>query len=360
MIPKFDPKELNVIFETPPNPFFPVMKIYDYPVTPREAVAGALQGKAFWQVLASEWKLFTPRALPDNVARGFVFEAQPFDALSLAGGKDMFGVDWEFHASIRGSMVRPGNPILSDANEWRDKIVWPDIDKWDWEGSAKENNGTYLGADDFNHTWIMTGWFERLISFMDFEPAIMALFDEDQKDAVRELFEKLSDLYIKIFDKYLEYFPNVSGFCFHDDWGSQKETFFSPALAEEMIVPSMKRVTSYIHSKGKFTEFHTCGQLLKQVPNIIAGGWGAWMPQNMNDTAKIYELYGDKILLGTYPEMFDPATASEEVQRASARAYADKFCSPSKPSYLSVYASAMLTPAFREELYVRSRENYSK
>lgn len=46
-----------------------------------------------------------------------------------------------------GSMVRPGKPFLSDANEWYDKLLWPDIESWDLEGSAEENNGTYLNPD---------------------------------------------------------------------------------------------------------------------------------------------------------------------------------------------------------------------
>ncbi len=33
---------------------------------------------------------------------------------------------------------------------------------------------------------------------MDFEGAILAMIDEDQKDAVNAFFEKLTDLYIKL------------------------------------------------------------------------------------------------------------------------------------------------------------------
>ena len=36
-IPKFDPKEMDVTGEIPATPFSPVMKIYNYPVSPREA-----------------------------------------------------------------------------------------------------------------------------------------------------------------------------------------------------------------------------------------------------------------------------------------------------------------------------------
>jgi hypothetical protein len=91
---------------------------------------------------------------------------------------------------------------------------------------------------------------------------------------------------------------------------------------------------------------------------MIDAGWDSWGGQAMNDTQKIYELYGDKLIIGVIPDMFDPETATEEQQRAAARSYAEKFCSPDKPSYLNHYAARLLTPIFREELYIRSRELY--
>ncbi|MCL2227664.1 MAG: methyltransferase [Oscillospiraceae bacterium] len=356
-IPKFDPKELD----GPESQFMPGVKTFNYPVSMYDGVKALYDRKPVWQVLDSmDNKLFTPRIIPDNVARALIFEAgEPFDAVTQGGGLDMFGIDWEYIPVATGSMVRPGKPFIEDANEWYDKVVWPDIDSWDWEGSAKLNNGTYLKPENYNVAWFQTGWYERLISFMDFEGAIMALYDEDQQDAVKALFDKLSDLYVRIFEKYVTHFPDVHAFFIHDDWGSQKETFFSPALCEEMIVPYMKRVTDFLHSKGKMCILHSCGQLLKQVPNIIAAGWDAWGPQLMNDTHKIYELYGDKLLIGVDPAPI-AEDATEEQQRAAAREYADKFCNPKKPSFFNFYSASKLTPAFREEMYKQSRINYSK
>ena len=357
-IPKFDPRELNAVDEIPESPRMPAVKIYDYPVTTREGVIAAFKRKPIWQVVDPDIKIFSPRLIPDNVARAFVYEEKSFDP-NNGGGKDMFGIEWEYVPVAGGSMVRPGKAFMEDANEWYEKLQWPDIDTWDWEDSAKENNGTYLKPEMFNIVWFQTGFYERLISFMDFEAAVMAMIDEDQKDAIKDLFDKLSDLYIRIFDYYLNYFENIDGFYFHDDWGAQKEPFFSPKPVTEMIVPAMKKVTQFIHSRGKFAEFHSCGQLFKQIPNMIDAGWDAWGGQAINDFEKIYDMYGNKILIGIVPETFDPKNTSEEEQRVIARRYADKYCNPEKPSYLHRYGAPFLTPAFREELYIRSRKNYS-
>ena len=356
-IPAFDPKELVVVDEVPGFAGAPVTPVYSFPVTRKEGYKALYNRKPLWQITGVEQTMFSPKVNPDNIARAFVFDGSVDDGVK--GGKDMFGIEWEYIAQVGGSMVRPGKPFIEDANELYDKVVWPDIDAWDWEANAKDNEN-FLSTDKFNVCWFLNGWYERLISFMDFEGAVMALIDEDQQQAVKDFFSKLSDLYIRIFDKFLTYFPQIDGFSIHDDWGSQKETFFSPATANEMIVPYMKRVTDYLHSRGKSCDLHSCGQLMKQVPNMIAAGWDSWSGQRMNDTQKIYELYGDKITIAVIPDAFDPETTSEEEQRAMARDYANKFCNPDKPSICSYYGAQFITRAYREELYKQSRINYSK
>ena len=47
----------------------------------------------------------------------------------------MFGVDWEYIPVAGGSMIRPGKPLLKDANEWYEKVKFPDIESWDWENN---------------------------------------------------------------------------------------------------------------------------------------------------------------------------------------------------------------------------------
>jgi hypothetical protein len=353
-VPKFDPNELTVLREVP-SMFGPPTKIYNYPASMREAVRGAYEHRPIWQVSGfMESTMFSPSVNPDNIARAFVMDGSGV-RMNQGGGPDMFGIEWEYIPQAGGSMVRPGEPFLSEISEWREKIKWPDIESWDWERAERENKD-FLSGDKYVVAWFLNGWFERLISWMDFEGAALALLDEDDREEVKEVFDKLSDLYIKIFEKFLKHFPQIDGFCIHDDWGSQKETFFSPALANEAIVPAMRKVTDYLHAQGKFCELHSCGQALKQVPNFIAAGWDSWNGQPMNDTHKIYELYGDKIIVGVIPAPFDPETTSEEEQRALAREYAAKFCNPDKPSFLN---GGGASPAFQEELYIASRKAYS-
>ena len=371
-VPKFDPKELD---RKPGFIFGRPIETYSYPLNQHDAGVQAMSGNPWWQMKqAMDTTIFTPHIIPDNIARGFVFEAETPKYINQKGGPDMFGIDWEWVEQVGGSMVRPGKPFLEDIEEWYDKVVWPDIDSWDWEGCAKANNGTYLKPENFNQTWFHTGYYERLIALMEFENAIMAIFDEDSQEHVHTFFRKLTDLYLDIFKHIHEYFPDINAVFFHDDWGSQKETFFSPAVVEEMIVPYMREITDYLHSVGIFCELHSCGNNYKQVPNMIKAGWDMWSPQLMNDCYKIYDDFGDKIIIATYPmnipeeiqglrseqekgEAF--AKLPEEEQRRIAREYVHRVNKIGKPSSYAFYAAHWQTPAFKEEVYVESRKIFS-
>ena len=352
-VPKFDPKELEIVGMKPGMFGRGETPIYNYPCTLREAVRATFRREPYWQVFAGDMKMMTPKVIPDNIARAFVFEAERVEPQANVLIPDMFGIEWEYIPTAGGSMVRPGKPFAEDAEELLEKVQWPDVDSWDWAGSA-EANKDYFSKDTYNTLCFLNGWFERLISMMEFEGAIMALYDEDQKEAVKTFLDKLSDLYIKILGHCIDAYPELDGFSMHDDWGAQKDTFFSPELCAEMIVPAMRKVTDYLHSRGKTCELHSCGKNLKQVPNMIAAGWDAWFPQNIVDSREVYELYGDKILVGVDPKIDIEGKTDDEI-RAAAREFVDKYMQPGKPCFFA-FSAATSNPVFGEELYVYSRK----
>lgn len=361
----FDKSEMEVMytvpnFRKPENPRIPVFK---YPVSPREAVKAAYRREPVWCLYGTETFPFSPKIIPDNVARGFSVEQNPIGQEHF-GGPDMFGVEWEYVPMAGGSMVRPGNPLMTDANDWERAIRFPtreEIDGWGWEQSAEENK-KFLSNDRANFFWFQNGcWFERLMSFMEVDNACIALIDEDQKDAVKALFKKTTELYCYLVDKCCEaYGDNITGFTVHDDWGTQRAPFFSFETGREMIVPYMKMLTDHIRSKGRLSELHSCGKNEMQVQNFIAGGWDSWCPMPMNDTKMLYEQYGDRLIISVCDDPLDP-NASEDEQYARGVKYAEQFCKPGKPSIVSgVYNPDLMTPAFCRGLYETSRKIYSE
>jgi hypothetical protein len=359
-VPKFDPKEMTVAREIPAffPPGAPPTKIYSTPVSLRDGYIAAMKRQPIWQVSGIETGMFAPRIYVDNIVRAMVIDGEGFVMNDQAGipvgGKDIFGVEWIFVPTAGGSMVKPGKPLLTDVNDWESVLKFPTIDEWDWEGAERKNEAYLKTLDTLPMIWFQTGFFERLVSFMDFEGAALAMIDEEQQDAVKALMMALADLYIRMFDRFQKHFK-LTSYTIHDDWGSQMAPFFSPAAGRELIVPAMRKVTDHIHAMGGIADFHSCGHVDACIPNMIEAGWDSWSGMAMNDTQGAYEKYGDRIIIGVIPDQWDPAVTPEEKQREEARKFVDKFCRPGKPALINYYGSQVLTPAFREELYRYSR-----
>ena len=360
---KFNEKELEVVgiathFRSHRGSAAPM---YNTPISMRENWRRmAVEKKPEWLNTGVEMFCFYPDIIPDNRARGFVNDGGIKLSDEEKGSRDMFGIEWVYVPVAGGSMEKPGNPhLFDDVNDWKEHIVWPDIDSWDWEACGQRNK-EFLNNGLFNYITLLNGFgFERLISFMGFEDAAVALVDEEQHEALKELFDKLSDLYCGIIDKCCQYF-DIDGFQIHDDWGSQRAPFFSFEAGRELLVPYMKKVTDCIHAHGKVAELHSCGCNEKQIENFIAAGWDIWGPMaSINDTQALFEKYGDQIILGVCPDLYDAEAETEESLRARARAFVEKVCTdPNKVCLLNRNFSPYLRGPFAEELYKASRLVY--
>ena len=354
---KFQEKE--IVLEKRRNVFGCELTDFDTPITPRDNILCALKGNPVWLPSTFDYGYFFPRCVPDNLAKGNVSDYRLLpDEL---GGFDMFGIDWEYVLQVGGSTVRPGKPLLDDANQWEDKVTFPTkevIDSWDWE-TAKINADTFMRKKDFWEIVICTGFYERLISFMDFEGAAIAMIDEEQKNAVKELFDKLANLYILLIEKYLEVFgqENMDAVCLHDDWGHQRGIFFSPDTLREMVVPYMKKVTDFIHSKGMLAECHSCGKVDPLIPLYIEAGFEMLECQMLLDFDTVIPAYGDRLMFHLSPEVPEQG-ASDREQIHAARAFVDKMIRYGHPILMDNYYSVppVLSRVFTDEVYRYSRK----
>ncbi|MGN0292935.1 MAG: hypothetical protein ACI4D3_02910 [Lachnospiraceae bacterium] len=336
------------------RPDLPGRPVLNFPVSGKEAFKAVYRKESIWLPYGVENGIFCPSVIPDNIARGFIFDATMQNyTMDMYGGKDMFGVEWVYVPVAGGSMEKPGNPHLlgEDVFDWKEKLTFPDLDSWDWDESARVNR-EWLDNGKANLCWILNGMgFERLISFMGFENAAVAMLDEEQEDDLKELFQALTDLHCKLIDKCVEaYGDGLAGFTVHDDWGSQRAPFFSEDCAETFLVPGMKQLTDHIKSKGMIADLHSCGHIEDRITSIINGGWQSWTPMPMNDTKKLYEEYGDQIIIGVMDEK-DPSKTPEQ----QAQEFVDRYYSPDKPCVLSSYAADVLSEAYCKAVYKASR-----
>jgi hypothetical protein len=333
----FSEDELQIVGEFPaPFPGMPPIPKYNTPISPAENYEALFRGeKPLWLPGFGDISMCMGSFLPDNIAR-------------MEGGKDFFGLEWVYVDVAGGATRKPGKPYITDMNQWKEKIEFPNLDDYPWETIREEANPD---DDRFPVVTILNGIFERLISFMDFDGAAMALIDEDQEEAILDFFDVQADFYCRLIDKYLEY-SDAKMLSFHDDWGSQRAPFFSPATVKKMIFPSLKKVLSHARKGGLFIDIHSCGKNQMLTPLYIEAGVQAWVPQPMNDIDMLYEKYGNDLVLGVMPPLVNPE-ASEEELSAALEGFIEKYCQPD--AHPVTVFSMMGHPKQNEAIYKLSR-----
>ncbi len=340
-------------------PGCPDREIFTSPITPKENFLSAMsQHECLFVPYERDIINMNTSLIPDNRARATVMDGGPIFIPDPNGELDAFGIPWLYEPKINGSMVMPGKPILKDIKDWESAITFPNPECWDWKAEA-ERTIEYRSDSRFPYmSTIFTGFFERLISWMDFENAAIAMIDDEQQEHVRAVFDRLADLYCA----YIDHFKNdfgVDGMEIHDDWGSQQSLFMSEDTYRETVFPYMKRVMDHAHSLGLFTQLHSCGKIEKLIPMMIDLGVDTWMGQMINDKADIVAKYGDKITIQVeLPEL--PENASYEKINQAAEKFAHDFIIPGKPVMISIYSSAQPGPsALFNRVYEISRKKYS-
>jgi hypothetical protein len=322
MKPAFDPSELNIIGYNPPLRYGDQgAPVFNRPITPKENLEMLFRGETpYWMPVIGMrgWDIhvFRPRLFPDNVATHLVYDAEPQIQYDSMIQKGWFDLDWEFVPVAGGATVHPGHPKVPSMVNWEDYITLPDVDEMDWEGSAKINKD-YLNTNNVRQIAFLSCLWERLISLMDVENAAMALIDEDEQEGVHRFFDKLCIMYDKMIEKAQKYY-HIDMVLWHDDWGTQRGPFFSPAVHREMILPYMKRIVESCHSRSILFELHCCGLNEALVPHMIEAGVDLWCGQEVNDFEKLAHQYRDeKIVFGIPCPTFGPEATKEEVYAAA-------------------------------------------
>ena len=266
-----------------------------------------------------------------------------------------FDLVWDYIPQVGGATVHPGKPKVPDISEWEKYVTMPDLDDLDWE-TCKKQNQEHCGVDKMVQLGILSGFWERLMSLMDVENAAVALIDEEQQEGVHRFLDQHTNLLIEYVDRMRKILP-IDNVLVHDDWGHQNGPFFSPEVGREMIVPYLKRLTDFCHSKGITFELHCCGRNETNVPNMIAAGVDLWCGQgNINDFDKLAEQYKDAPITFGFAPKIDPAS-SDEAQREVAREWVLKH----KDHHVALNSLSIVgaAPAFSNAVYEFSRKIYT-
>ena len=331
-----------------PTPFPPVER--DTPISPRENLLRALDHKKpVWMPnLYMDSQFVTCRSSRDMApSKG-------------AAGVDWFGTNYIYSDTVGCNM--PAGGVLEDVTQWREKIQWPDIRSMDW---SHDSDGFVRDEKRALYTRLSNGIFERLHAFEGFEQCLLDLMVEP--DDCRDLFDRLADYRIELFEKYLEVWPDLDFIVAADDYGTAKAPFFSTAMYEDLLLEPTRRFVKAVQSHGVRFVAHCCGQVMDFVPYFVdeLGVDGVEL-QDLNDLPAIVNKYGDRLLVEVKPNMalmYDDE-ASDEALIAEARKVVDTYGAHTNPGAGGVcHVGYGLERNFRlveEEIYRYSLEQYKK
>lgn len=140
------------------------------------------------------------------------------------------------------------------------------------------------------------GIFETVQDFVPFTE--LAYLMVDDQEAFDLLFKKVGDMFVAIWEQFLEQYADMYAVCrFGDDLGFKTSTLLQPEVIRRNIIPEYEKIVTQVHAHGKPFLLHTCGHIFSVMDDIIATGIDA-KHSNEDSIAPFstwVEKYGDQI-----------------------------------------------------------------
>ena len=265
-----------------------VLPVPDYPISMKENVRRAAKREnPLW---------VTNSALEMNMAMLFMVTGIPeaqFGSKERHEYDDWFGARWMFVPEAGGPMLKPGTQVMDDITQWEKKVKFPSFGDWPIREKSEAWRKT-CDPEKICHVNVGLGCTERLVSLMGgYTDAMLAMAMEPE--AVRDFLEAFVDFDCSLIDELCKYLP-IDLITYHDDWGTERETFFGESMMESMVFEPTKRFFDHCHSRGILVQHHCCGRIGRFIPYDIAAGTDFMQIQaRANDIPAYKERWGDKI-----------------------------------------------------------------
>ena len=274
--------------------------------------------------------------------------------------KDWFNTDWTWVCSAGGAMLTPGTQLMDDVTKWEKQVVFPDLSEWGFKEKAAEFMAAKYDPSKAVSYDIGRGMTERLVSLMGgYTDAMESLLVEPE--AVADFFDAYSDFMIRVFDAMNELYP-LDVVTLHDDWGTERDTFFSENVMETLVYEPTKRLIDHIHSAGVFLEMHSCGNVTRFFPYMCDLKCDiAQVQRRAVDMPLMKEKFGEKIGFCAGLEGVDITKPPAPAQYIEAVRKTVDIYAPGGGSYLNMFTpdQNLLWDACAEN-YCYSRELYDE
>ncbi|UWG96718.1 uroporphyrinogen decarboxylase [Dehalobacter sp. DCM] len=185
--------------------------------------------------------------------------------------------------------------VLKDITEWKKYVKAPKIPASDefWAPAIAHANSVDR-KEEYVAAVIAPGIFEMTHHLMGVEDALMAMYEEPE--AMKELIDYLTQYELDVAKILVE---KIHPDCIfhHDDWGSQKNSFVSPEMFDEFLVPAYKKIYGFYKANGvELIVHHNDAYSANLIPAMIEVGIDIWQGvMTTNNTPELIKKYGPQI-----------------------------------------------------------------
>jgi hypothetical protein len=215
------------------------------------------------------------------------------DQLMLTEKKGQYIDDWGsvWYVGEPGVWGEVKKPVLSD---------WSALKKFKppyhilEDRDLSDINRQCEQSDNFMLSHITARPFERLQFLRGTENLFIDIANNSSK--FHQLLKMVHEFFLKDIEKWCN--TDVDGIFFMDDWGTNSSLLINPKIWREIFKPLYREYCSAIHNSGKFTFFHSDGNIEEIFGDLIEVGVDTINSQlfTMN-VEKIASKYKGKITL---------------------------------------------------------------
>ena len=211
--------------------------------------------------------------------------------------KNAWGITNSFPFGTPGSFPvhTPDKIVIQDIEHWRDYVHAPDLHFTDEEWAIfKPQYDAVDTTKAYKAVFVAPGLFEQCHHLGEIQNTLMNLYE--YPDEMHDLIKYLTEWELELAEEICSNL-HPDALFHHDDMGSQKSTFMSPAMWEEFYVDAYKQIYKYYHDHGVQLVFHHSDSYAATlVPSMIEMGIDVWQGCfSTNNLPDLIAKYGDRI-----------------------------------------------------------------
>ena len=267
---------------------------------------------------------------PDRYVDNFEFMSLVYDVISQnimpppSPGKpavSAWGVTSVLEEGLPGPMpLTEGEyKVITDVTCWRDQLK--SVPKLSYTAEEWQPVVDQVKAIDRNETFVtallVNGIFEKVHYLMGMEDAMINLYEEPE--AMHDLIDFFVDFELKQAEEIIKYM-HPDAIYHHDDWGTQRNSFLSPEMFEEFLVPAYEKIYGFWKENGVEVVVHHndsySANLLPYFKRMHIDAWqGVIIENDIPKCIAEHDQHGITIIGGLNNGVYDkPDTTYEEVE----------------------------------------------